>query len=136
MSIRLGTFFVLTFVLTACASIPSASLLDASLLKETPGSHLLTVERGSNVGANRAPLNVYVNDKLTAQLYGNQAVDMYLPEGRYRIGVAMNNVGVFGHGERGPDRAITVDVSETSKPILRASPVGGTLPVWGIKRVN
>lgn len=136
MKLKHGVLVVLVVALSACASIPSASLLNSNFAARSPDSHLLTVERGSNVGANRAPLNIYVNGKLTAKLYGKQAINMYLPDGRYRIGVAMNNVGVFGHGEHGPDRSVTVDVSATNQPILRASPIGDALPVWGIEKVN
>ncbi|MGJ4748630.1 hypothetical protein ACQV5M_19875, partial [Leptospira sp. SA-E8] len=99
---------ILVVALSACA-IPPAEFVSMDLSTAGPGKYVATVERGNTMGANNAPLHVYVDEKLVAKLYGNQAINLYLPSGRYRIGVAMNNVGLFGHGEQGPDRAITVD---------------------------
>lgn len=127
---------ILAIALTACASIPPAVFVDMSLSTAGPEKHVVTVERGSTMGADHAPLHVYVDEKLVAKLYGNQAINLYLPSGRYRIGVAMNGVGIFGHGEHGPDRAITVDVSASSNPILMASPIGGVMPIWKIEKSN
>ena len=122
--------------LFACATVPPTTFSDASFSTPGPDRHITTIERGSNVGSNHAPLSVYVDGSLVAKLYGNQAINLFLPNGRHRIGVAMNNVGVFGHDEHGPDRSITIDLPGSDSPILRAAAVGGVLPVWGIERVN
>lgn len=118
---------VVLALLAGCAIAPP-KYLNQSVAMSSPGTHVVTVERGKWLGAAHAPMTLFVDGEPTAVVYGGQAINLHLPDGRHIIGVRMNAQA----GER-PEREIAVDVSAESQPILRAGPVAAGYGGWGIK---
>lgn len=117
--------------LVGCAIAP-ARYIDPKVSAQLPGTHVVSVERGKQLGASSSPLTIFIDGSPVAEVFGGQVINLYLKDGRHSIGV-----GMFGRtGKRAPEREITIDVSETSKPILRAGTVALGYGGWGIEPVS
>lgn len=124
------TIVLLAASLAGCAIAP-AKFVDPALATAAPGTHIVSIERGKWFGAAHAPMWIYVDGAHVADLYGGQAMNLHLKDGRHLIGVAVKS-----HGDNRPEREIVVDVSASNQPILRAGPVAAGYGGWGISRAN
>lgn len=130
MKARWVAVMIATIATAGCVIAP-AKYMNTNVATALPGTHAVSVERGKWFGAAHAAMWIYVDDVHVANLYGGEAINLHLKDGRHLIGVAVKS-----HGENRPEREIAVDVSASSQPILRAGPVAAGYGGWGIARVN
>lgn len=121
---------ILALLLAGCAAMP-ARHVESSWSEPGPGLQTVTVERPSRWPGG-APLLVWVDGKVSAEVPGGQAINLYLPEGRHIIGVGMPGRS----GSEAPERTIVVDVTPGSQPLLRASIVALGYGGWEIEQVR
>lgn len=118
--------------LSGCGPVKPV-VIEASMATAGVGRYPVTVERGRWVGLNSTPIGVYVDRKLVAVVGGGQVVTMYVDEGRHSVGVGPDrgppNVLV-------PNDEVAVDVSATSRPILRTNVSAMGYGGWKIERVS
>jgi hypothetical protein len=118
-------------ILSACSPV-RPTVLDPAFGKTTPGLYPVTVERGKWIGINSVALGVYVDGHLAGTVGGGQALTLYMAAGRHTIGVG----NARKDSPEQIDTEVVVDVSESSKPILRTNVLAAGYGGWKIERVS
>src|SRR5690348_7109578 len=106
---------------------------ELSMATPAAGHYAVTVERGRWVGLNSTPIGIYVDRKLVAVLGGGQVVTIYVEEGRHSVGVGPDR---WPPDFLVPNDELAVDVSSTSRPILRTNVSAMGYGGWKIERVS